>query len=273
MTAAVALKVERVSKVHPPANALPGLRAHQLQLALHDMAHHRFRAGQHVWVHTPQAVTSLSPSAAPLPLPAPVWLLVQAWAHAAITAGAARLQLAPSATAPNASPVVQQGDMVHVQPLTAPLLPATSLTLRRLVSDAGESTSATLSDSPATPTDSGSGLQPAIDSFIRAALLGRPCHVGMALSVQLFNSTHQLVVEAVEPAAPKADNSTPPAVYTASAETDIAISKHSTVAGPGAQSGEDSQAVDFCQSSTSPLYGCVSLQPRCPLAVCAVQVS
>ena len=274
MTAAVTLKVERVGKLHPPANALPGLRAHQLQLALHDMVVHHFHPGQHLWLHVPNTVSAHSPPAPPLLLPAPVWLLVQAWAHAAVAAGTTRLQLAPSASALLATTLVQPGDVATVQSLTSPLLPATSITLRRLVTDDGGSTDAAWPDDGSTvPSTSGSVFQAAIDSFISVSMLNRPCHVGMTLSVQLFNTTQQLVVDGIEPTTVKADSTSPPAVYVVSAETDITLIQHSAPTS-ASQPAEDSQTVDFCQCCFSLImtrHATITLSPCCPLLRPAVR--
>ena len=254
MTAAVTLKVDRVGKVHTAANALPGLRSHQLQLALHDMVIHHFHAGQQLWLHLPHTAAR-QPPAPPLPLPAPVWLLVEAWAHAAVTAGAARVQLAPSHPTLYAAPLVQPGDAVTVTSLTAPLLPAAAIILRRLTADGGVPTDSAAVDSSADPSTSGSSLQPAIDSFISAALLNRPCHVGMTLSVELFNTSQRLIIDAIEPVPFDAQPTSPPAVYIASATTGITVIKHSA-ASSAERPGRDTQAVDFCQLLSAPSLCC-----------------
>ena len=240
------LKVDRVGKLHTAANALPGLRTHQLQLALHDMAVHHYHAGQHLWLR-PQCDTT-APS---LSLPAPVWLMVQVWAHAAVVAGAARVQLTSSASTLYAAPIVQVGDMVTVQPLTAPLLPASAITLRRLITDGtAENDTGSLDNNSASTPSSTSSFQPAIDSFISAALSNRPCHIGMAVSVELFNTTHHLVIDAVEPAPCKADPSASPVAYIVSANTVITLNKHSTPL-VAKQPTTENQTVDFCQSAAS----------------------
>ena len=244
MTAPVTLKVERVSKLHTPPNALPGLRSHQLQLALLDIVAHHLHAGQHLWLQLPHAPPASLPVAAPLSLPVPVWLLVQAWAHAAVAPGTTRLQLSSSNSSLSAPPAIQPGDTVSLQPLTGPLLPASAITLRRLAATDDAS-----SDDTASQPGSGNNIQPAIDTFIVAKLLNRPCHVGMAVCVELFNTAQHLIIDHIEPApSTHTDPASPPALYTASSTTDITVTKHST-AGSAKQPADEVQAVDFCQSA------------------------
>lgn len=252
MTAAATLKVDRVGKLHSTsANALPGLRAHQLQLALHDLVAHHFHAGQHLWLHLPHTTVTPSPAAPPLPLPIPVWLLVQAWSHASVPAGTTRLQLASSAAALYPTPLVQPGDTVAVQPITTPLLPATAITLRRLVTD--DSADVSLDVSSVSTSKSDNGFQPAIDSFISATLLNRPCHLGLTVSVELFNTTQHLIIDAIEPPPPSADPTSPPALYIASSTTHITLTNHTTAAAT-AEPTDDTQTVDFCQFTRSLIH-------------------
>ena len=239
------LKVDRVSSLHTAASALPGLRAPQLQLALQDMVANHFHAGQHLWLHLPHSVV-VQASTPPLPLPVPVWLLVQAWAHAAVAAGTTRLQIPSFASALYAAPLAQPGDTTTVHHIPAPLLPASSITLRRLVSDNSVATGHVMpGDRSAAPSSGGSSFQPAFDSFISAALLKRPCYVGMTLSVELFNSTQHLTIDAIEPLH-TSHSASPPAVYVASADTEITLIKHHMPTSAN-EPTSNTQAVDFCQ--------------------------
>ena len=136
------------------------------------------------------------------------------------------MQLASSATTDHAVPLVQLGDTVTAQPITAPLLPASSIMLRQLMSDDSGSTDTTsLADTPPAWSKNNSSFQAAIDGFISAALTNSPCHVGMTVSVELFSSTKQLVIGAIEPAPSAADPASPPAVYIVSANTTVTMSR------------------------------------------------
>ena len=61
VTKSVSLTVDRVGKLHTATSALPGLRTHQLQLAVSDMVAHHYHAGQHLWLRL-QRTASVQPA-------------------------------------------------------------------------------------------------------------------------------------------------------------------------------------------------------------------
>ena len=143
----VRLKLERVSRLNTPADALPGIRSPQLHINAQDLTEHRIQHDQLLFIC--EEISSKSSSASPSPSP---WLLVQAVCQAGVTSGSARLHaLSPSPVA------WQAGTVIALHPLPAPVLPASTIALRR-------TTAATSTSAQQSP------FQASIDAFVRHSL-------------------------------------------------------------------------------------------------------
>ena len=150
------LKVERVSRAHNSADAVPGLRPLSIQLHPTDLASHHIQAGQLLWLRHQPSPSTLNPQPTSTP---PPFLLVQVWAHSSTSPGSVRLQL-PSIPSSDAHPL-QVGDRVELQPPSGPLRTASSISLTRHP--------LLLTPAQGTPSST-SFIQPAVDAFISQSL-------------------------------------------------------------------------------------------------------